>query len=139
MLAKLAPSDQPGSSELASELERCRFNPCVGQKLVAENERVRVWSIKLRPGERLPFHRHVLDYFWTAISNGRAISHTEHGVAEERFYRDGETQFLSFGPGAYKVHDLENIGDTELGFTTVEFLQSSNQPLPLPKTVVRES
>ena len=29
------------------------------------------------------------------------------------------------------VHDLENIGDTELLFTTVEFLDSPNAPFEL--------
>ena len=29
------------------------------------------------------------------------------------------------------VHDLENIGDNELLFTTVEFLDSPNAPLEL--------
>ena len=32
----------------------------------------------------------------------------------------------------FKVHDLENIADTELIFTTVEFLDCANPPLPLP-------
>ena len=30
------------------------------------------------------------------------------------------------------IHDLENIGDTELMFTTVEFLDSANIALPVP-------
>jgi hypothetical protein len=29
------------------------------------------------------------------------------------------------------IHDLENIGDTVLAFTTVEFKESANGPLPL--------
>jgi hypothetical protein len=33
------------------------------------------------------------------------------------------------------VHDLENIGHTELVFTTVEFLDSANAPLELPANV----
>jgi hypothetical protein len=31
------------------------------------------------------------------------------------------------------VHDLENIGDTELVFATVEFLNSANAALPVPQ------
>jgi len=30
------------------------------------------------------------------------------------------------------VHDLENIGDKELVFMTVEFLDSANEPLAIP-------
>ena len=38
-------------------------------------------------------------------------------------------------PGEYKVHDLENIGEKDLVFMTVEFLNSANKPLPLPQSV----
>jgi hypothetical protein len=37
------------------------------------------------------------------------------------------------------VHDLENIGDKEMVFMTIEFLQSSNKPMPLPQNVRRQS
>ena len=46
-------------------------------------------------------------------------------------YSPGETRHYTFGAGEYLLHDLENVGSTELVFTTVEFLQSANQPLPL--------
>src|SRR4051794_10018935 len=53
-------------AELQAEFEReaNNPNPCVGSMLLSENERTRVWMIKLAPGERIGFHRHVLDYFW---------------------------------------------------------------------------
>jgi beta-alanine degradation protein BauB len=35
------------------------------------------------------------------------------------------------------VHDLENIGDGEMIFMTVEFLDSVNKPLSLPEKVRR--
>jgi len=34
-----------------------------------------------------------------------------------------------------KIHDLENTGDHELVFTTVEFLKSANPPLAVPDKV----
>ena len=43
-------------SALREEFEANRFNPCVGQVLLSETPRVRVWSLSLQPGERLPFH-----------------------------------------------------------------------------------
>ena len=46
-----------------------------------------------------------------------------------------ETRHEIHEKGHYKVHDLENIGSTELHFTTVEFLDSANQPLPVPDKV----
>lgn len=121
-----------GDAELAAELERNRFNPNVGQRLVGQNERVRVWSIRLRPGERLPYHRHVLDYFWTALTPGRALSHQEDGRTLDVTYEPGDTSFESFGKDQYKLHDLVNVGDAELAFTTVEFLDGANAPPVLP-------
>ncbi|WP_262299431.1 hypothetical protein [Microvirga sesbaniae] len=50
----------------------------------------------------------------------------------EATYVAGQTSHLTYRPGEFKVHDLENIGDTELIFTTVEFLDGANPPLPLP-------
>ena len=62
--------------ELLAEFEREKNNPnpCVGNALVSETDRVRVWTIRLKPGERIGFHRHVLDYFWTAVTGGRGLS-----------------------------------------------------------------
>jgi beta-alanine degradation protein BauB len=120
---------------VAEEFERNQHNGCVGTALLSETDRVRVWSIRLAPGERIGFHCHVLDYFWTAVTSGRAVSHTQDGGTIERQYDAGETQHESYGPGECKIHDLENTGQTELVFTTVEFLDSANRPLPVPESV----
>lgn len=120
---------------VSEEFERNQYNGCVGTQLLSETDRVRVWTIRLKPGERIGFHRHVLDYFWTAVTSGVGLSHMQHGSTIERDYRAGEIQHESYGPGEYKVHDLENIGDSELVFTTVEFLDSANEPLRLPESV----
>jgi hypothetical protein len=123
--------------EITAEFERERksHNGCVGQRLLSENERVRVWEIRLKPGQRFGFHRHVLDYFWSALNAGRAHAHLEDGSTVEHTYFAGETRHETHAAGHSKVHDLENTGDTELIFTTVEFLDSANRPLPVPDSV----
>ncbi len=115
------------------EQERQRPNGCVGTELLSESDRVRVWTIRLKPGERVGFHRHVLDYFWSAIAPGRGRQHLQDGSTVEHAYQAGETRHESYRKGEFKVHDLVNIGDTELGFATVEFLNSANPPLPVPQ------
>jgi len=110
-------------------------NGCVGSELVSESDRVRVWMIRLRPGQRFGFHRHVLDYFWSAVSGGRGRQHLMDGSTVEYTYQPGETRHESYAAGEYKVHDLENIGDKELVFMTVEFLDSANKPLDIPQAV----
>jgi len=124
-------------AEIAAEFERESKQPngCVGQRLLSENERVRVWEIRLKPGERFGFHRHVLDYFWSVTTDGRARAHINDGTTVEHTYTAGETRHESHEPGHYKVHDLENIGTTDLNFITVEFLDSANKPLPVPDRV----
>src|SRR6185503_5469689 len=96
---------------ISDEFEKNQSNGCVGTKLLSETERVRVWEIRLKPGERIGFHRHVLDYFWTAVTAGRGRSRMQDGTT------------------------VENTGEAELVFTTVEFLDSANAALPVPGEV----
>jgi len=51
----------------------------------------------------------------------------------EYSYAAGETRHETYGPGEYKAHDLENTGDTDRTFVTVEFLHGANKPMTLPK------
>ena len=118
------------AAEFASEAKNP--NPCVGSTLLSENERSRVWIIRLAPGERIGFHRHVLDYFWTSVSGGRARQHVSDGTTVEYTYQPGETRHETYGAGEFKVHDLENLSDREMVFMTVEFKDSANKPMPLP-------
>ncbi|MGO4428268.1 hypothetical protein AB4Z54_58510, partial [Streptomyces sp. MCAF7] len=53
------------------------------------------------------------------------------GTTREVSYHAGETRHFTFGPGEYLLHDIENVGDTELVFTTVEHLDSANAPLDI--------
>jgi hypothetical protein len=121
--------------ELQREFEDNRFNPVVGSVLVSETDRVRVWHLTLPAGKRCTFHRHVLDYFWTCHSHGCSRGYVEDGSIAESVHFPGDTRHLRYGPGEYMVHSIENIGDTELLFTTVEFLHSANPPLPVPDGV----
>src|SRR5271167_1280035 len=109
---------------ISEEFEANQLNGRVGTRLLSETDRVRVWEIRLAPGERIGFHRHVLDYFWTAVSGGRGRQHVHDGTTVEYSYQPGETRHETYGAGEFKVHDLENLGDKEMVFMTVEFLNS---------------
>jgi hypothetical protein len=127
----------PWPSDIAAEFAReaKNPNPCVGGTLLSETERTRVWMIRLAPGERVGFHRHVLDYFWTCVNGGRARQHVHDGTTLECDYAPGETRHESYGKGEFKVHDLENLGDQDIVFMTVEFKDSANKPMALPQGV----
>jgi hypothetical protein len=61
---------------MRKEFSENQFNGCVGSVLVSETDRVRVWHLSIPPGKRCNFHRHVLNYFWTAHNAGRARKST---------------------------------------------------------------
>jgi len=119
------------TDEIKKEFDELASDGHVGSQLLFENHRVRVWEIRLLPGQRWHAHQHALDYFWTAITSGRSRQRTYDGTTREVSYSPGDTRFYSFGPGESLLHDLENVGDTELIFSTVELLESANPPLPL--------
>ncbi|QRG05352.1 hypothetical protein EZH22_19990 [Xanthobacter dioxanivorans] len=129
-----APAAWPAA--LQAELVARSGDGRVGSRLVSQTDRVRVWMITLAPGERIAFHTHVLDYFWTCTTGGAARSHYSDGRTVDVTYTPGETRHMTFDAGAFMIHDLENTGPETIVFTTVEFLDSANAPLPLPADVL---
>ncbi|GHD80611.1 cupin domain-containing protein [Streptomyces mirabilis] len=108
------------SPQLRQEFVDNAHNHQVGSALLSETDEVKVWSIRLAPGERVPAHRHVLDYFWTALTDGSSVQHTDDGTTRRVTYRSGDTRHFTFPDGEYILHDLQNDGPTELAFITVE-------------------
>ena len=117
---------------LQDDYETGRNSGVVGSTLVSETDRVRVWHLTIPPGTNTGFHRHVLNYFWTVHTDGRARGYFEDGSIVDSVHTVGQTKHMSFGPGEYMVHSVENIGDTDLIFTTIEFLDGPNEPIPVP-------
>jgi len=106
----------------AEELEHASDNTAVGTSLWFENERVRVWEISLAPGQRAPFHAHTRPYFWTCVAPGQAIQRFVDGREELLDYVDGQTKFNYCTTAEPLIHDLENAGESELRFVTVELM-----------------
>ena len=107
----------------ADELRDAEGNREIATRVLFENERVRVWELALEPGQRAPFHCHAVPYFFTCVDAGRALSRFPNGRSVEMDYAEGDTWFDEL-PNGSEVHDLENIGDTRLRFTTVELLDT---------------
>ncbi len=118
------------SPALRAEFDGAGRNYDVGGKLLSETDRVKVWEIRLAPGERLPAHKHVLDYFWTVLTAGESEQHTEDGTTRRVSYEPGTTRHYTFGPGEYLMHDLCNVGTTTLIFITVEHHRAPGDPGP---------
>jgi beta-alanine degradation protein BauB len=110
--------------EFAAELAAAPGNLAVGTTLLFENARVKVWEVRLAPGERGPFHAHTRDYFWTVVDPGDGLQRFADGTLAIRSYELGDTQFSTHSPDDPLIHDLENVGDAELRFVTVELLDA---------------
>lgn len=113
----------PGSFDVATYEEELRLAPDnheIGTTLWFENDHVRVFELRLEPGERAPFHVHDTTYFWTVVEPGRGLQRFTDGTSIERDYALGETTYLAHSPEDRLIHDLENIGGVTLRFVTVE-------------------
>ena len=108
--------------DFREELEAAPGNLEVGTSLWFENDRIRVWEVRLEPGERGPFHNHTRNYFWTVVEGSKGLQRFADGTYAVRDYRVGDTRFLEHTPEDSLLHDLENVGDTALRFVTVELL-----------------
>lgn len=108
----------PFSAELAAS----HSNLAVGTSLWFENDRVRVWEVRLDPGVRCPFHSHTNPYFWTCVGAGTGRQRSPDGTLKVRRYEEGDTQFSLHSAGQPMIHDLENLGDSVLRFVTVELI-----------------
>lgn len=106
----------------ADELQAAPSNLDVGTRLWFENESVRVWEVRLAPGERGPFHAHTRRYFWTVVDGGTGRQRSADGTMVVREYSVGDTSFSEHSPENPTIHDFENYGDTPIRFVTVELL-----------------
>ena len=109
-------------SEFADELRAAPDNLDVGTRLWFSNDRVKVWEVRLAPGERGPFHAHTRDYFWTVVDGGIGKQRSDDGTYRVRRYDVGDTNFSQHTPDEPMIHDFENAGDGEIRFITVELL-----------------
>lgn len=127
--APIIESGHYDTADYADELERAPRNHEVGTALWFANDKIRVFEIRLEPGERGPFHIHDTTYFWTVVEAGRGRQRLTDGSYTVRDYHLGDTKYLVHSPDDSLIHDLENIGTTTLRFVTVELLDGS-APFP---------
>ena len=123
MRGTAAQGEEQGTFEIAdfaAELEAAQGNREIGTSLWFENDHVRVFEVRLEPGQRGPFHVHDRTYFWTVVEPGRGLQRFVDGTYVIRDYGLGDTKYLVHSRDDPLVHDLENVGDSTLRFVTVE-------------------
>ncbi|MFC0598404.1 hypothetical protein [Streptomyces palmae] len=119
------------SPALKQEFAENAGNGHIGGVLLKETDALRIWETRLRPGERIPVHRHVLEYHWIALTDGRARQHNSDGSTREISFARGQVQYFSAAAGRFHLHDLKNIGDGVLSFLAIESKEGPNEPIPL--------
>lgn len=122
MTARITDTTTFDLTSFADELRAAPGNLDVGTRLWLENDAIRVWEVRLKPGERCPFHAHTRRYFWTVVDGGTGRQRTADGTLITREYSVGDTNYSEHTPDDPTLHDFENAGDTDIRFVTVELL-----------------
>ncbi len=91
--------------------------PAVGEKVVLENEKVRVIEYDLRPGVAMGMHSHPRDRVEITLTDGRVRVTTEDGKTQEAMEKAGT---VIFQKASAARHDVVNIGDAPLRAYHVE-------------------
>ena len=102
------------------ELKNNEISTDLGQRILFENEYLRIWEVVLLPKERLPFRKIDLDYCWVAGSEGMMISRFSDGKIVLMHLEKGDSEFLEH-ENKHAIYDLENIGQDTLLFQMTQY------------------
>ena len=92
-------------------MSNAAISPDVGTQLLFENDRVRVWDLRLEPGQSTGLHRHTNDYFYVVIGVGTLQGADAEGNKKNANPKqDGEVHFNQIDGEA--VHEAINVGNT---------------------------
>jgi len=89
----------------------------IGDRIVMENDHVRVWEVSLAPGQTQPRHRHLLPYLVVALEGGETAITNTAGEVRRVVERPGDVAFHP--PG--ETHELRNAGSTPYRNRLIEF------------------
>jgi quercetin dioxygenase-like cupin family protein len=92
----------------------------VGDRVLFENDRVRVWEVTLHPGETQPLHRHEHPYLVVAVQSAMNVVETADGQRIDAPEPQGNVVFRE--PGT--AHTLTNIGETRYVARLIELKRS---------------
>ncbi len=91
--------------------------PNIGTSVIAEYDRVKLWELKLDPGEASEWHAHANNYVFVVIEGGRLLAE----------YADGTSNTSDSAPGDVvynrpSTHRVTNVGNTRYRNIIVELL-----------------
>lgn len=84
----------------------------IGTELLFENDLVRVWEMRLEPGQTMPYHVHRSDYVIVYVTPSRiALMETPGKVTATQDYQDGYVNYVSVPKDI--AHQIRNEAATE--------------------------
>jgi quercetin dioxygenase-like cupin family protein len=103
----------------------------IGNRIVLENEYVRIWEVKVEPGETIDFHIHYHPYAVISLGGGENEVETIFGDKRATLEPVGQTVFID---GMRPVHKLTNKSNVTYLSRLVELKHITWKPedAPLP-------
>ena len=91
-------------------------------KLIMENDQVRVFDVRIKPGERLMMH-----------SNGPAVIYVFNNGLLRHTYPDGKVKETIAVSGTVvwdqaETHETQNVGGTDIHSLKIELKETSSKP-----------
>jgi len=116
----------PWEQEKIDELLHQEIKESLSNRLVFENEAIKLWDLRLLPGERLNFRRHNTNYGWVCTTGGLVITRYGNGKIDMVKLNAGDTEYFENSGKSY-VNDLENIGEDTLVINILEYKESKKE------------
>lgn len=89
----------------------------IGDEVIFENDTVRVWGLRLEPGEIQSWHQHQLPYLVVPLTPGNNVMRFNDGRVRPTTEAPGDALWRE--PGV--PHELENVGDQPYANVLIEF------------------
>lgn len=93
----------------------------IGDEIIFENEVIRVWRLRLEPGEIQGWHQHHHSYLIVPLTPGDNLMRFSDGRSRSTKETPGEVMWRE--PGI--PHELENVGGGTYSNVLIEFKQTA--------------
>ena len=104
------------------ELDKGEYSTDLGQKVLHQDENIRLWMIQLDPKERISFRRLGKSFQVMSHSQGFAVSHHNDGEIALIQFKKGDVYRYDLQKMGEQIWDLENIGADPMDFVVIENL-----------------
>lgn len=101
----------------------------IGDRVLFENELIRVWILRLDPGEKQVWHRHHLPYLIVPLTPGKSHIEFRDGTV---FVPEEETVGMVLWREPGEIHELTNTADWEYANILVELKSDTRTASPSP-------